>query len=118
MNRSVEILSKLDEFLEGEVSLSELDEWLAPRLPYYLDAPDSLNGRLAGAIELFVAESQSGLSTTRRARQSLRRYKAMQTLVWYRASDAEETTSTATAEVPGVSLFQPLIWSSAPQGVA
>ena len=117
MNSSNELISKLDDYLRRRITLWELESWMAPRLPVLLDAPDSLAGRIAGAIELCFAELQGGLRSERSIRISLKRYQDMQKITWLRPVEEQqtnETTSASTSTVSGGLLSQLQVWNSEP----
>ena len=119
MSIATELLLNVSDYLSHRISLEELEYWLAPRLPLLLDAPDSVAGRIAGAIELYFAEFHDDLRTERSLRMSLRRYIAVQQNTWVSADPgikAEVTTSAnAFATGPSLSLLQS--WSNEPAEV-
>ena len=117
MNSSTELFSKLNEYLDRQISLSDLESWLVPRLPVLLDAPDSLCGKIAGAIELCLAEICDGLKTERGVRASLARYRDSQENPWLipeSAGSTEETSSMTSAFTDEALLTQSLVWYSEP----
>ena len=118
MLASTDLIKKLDDYLKKHIPLWELESWLVPRLPMYLDAPDSECGRLAGAIELCLAELQAGLKSERTMRSSLARYLATQQITWY-SSEREHQTDTTTSASSDVNSFAGLLsqlqfWSNEP----
>jgi hypothetical protein len=57
MNPAAEIESVARSYLEGERTLPELEEWLAPNLPILFHFPESdFVSRLAARMELGIAE--------------------------------------------------------------
>jgi hypothetical protein len=57
MNPAAEIESVARSYLEGERTLSQLEEWLAPNLPILFELPEyAFASRLAARIELAMAE--------------------------------------------------------------
>ena len=109
----------LDSYLRGEISLAELDRWMAPYLPVLMDAPDSTGGRLAGAIELAVAEFSDGFRTDRAIKQWLRAYRARQAIyitAFAGGPATSETTSSSTSRVERPVLTLPIVWNTAPAG--
>lgn len=120
MNPSTELSSRLMDYLERRISLGELESWVAPRLPVFLDSPDSEAARLAGAIELSCAELGDGLRSERSIRLSLRRYCAQQKVRWVVPSSEPEKSTTesgaSTANSVEYSWFQTLPSSSVLQG--
>lgn len=71
MSTSIEIYSKVSEYLARHITLRELESWLVPRLPICLANPDSAVGRLAGVVELCLAELQAGIIAERSVRKRL-----------------------------------------------
>lgn len=55
-------------FIEQERSAAQLEEWLVPRLRYYLENPDDTDANVAAEIELGLVE----LSKGRESEDSLR----------------------------------------------
>ena len=118
MNATIELFSKLDDYFDRRINLRELETWLAPRIPMFLDAPDSVVGRITGAIELTFAEVQSGMRNERSARTALSRYHTMQRITWLKDTNktsAVSTSSAATQSIPVVGLLSQLqIWNNEP----
>lgn len=124
MTPSVEILSKLNDYFRRRITLRELEAWLVPRLPVFLDAPDSVAGRLASAIELSLAELYAGLRSERSVRMALSRYRSNQQIVWFEypgtlpetlsSSSTCETISAATPLTPLSPLSQIRFWNTGP----
>ena len=115
MNASMELFSKLNDYLERRITLWDLESWLAPRLPIFLDAPDSVVGRMAGAIELCIAELQDGLKSERTVKQVLKRYQEVQRTVWIspESSPQSNITTSATSTIPvGGLLSQLQVWNN------
>lgn len=71
MYTSLEIFEKLNDYLARQITLWDLESWLIPRLPLYLQNPDSPAGRLAGTIELCLSELQGGIRTERSIKKLL-----------------------------------------------
>lgn len=49
------------EFVQGSITVSELEEWLVPQIPALISDPDSVEADLVSAIELGIAELQAGI---------------------------------------------------------
>ena len=81
---SFELSSRLQDYLRRRATLQDMESWLVPRLPLYLDDPDSAAGQLAGAIELLLSELHAGLRTERSLRAALRRYHTRLQTIWIR----------------------------------
>ncbi len=71
MEIASDLVQKLDDYLRGRCSLWDLESWLAPRLRQYIANPNSMEGRLAGAIELCLAEMSDGIRTERSTKKAL-----------------------------------------------
>lgn len=90
----------LDDYLSRRITLADLESWLVPRLPMCLDDPDSVTGRLAGAIELSLAELQAGLRSERSIRMALSKYRDAQQVKWFSlpSDQPNDVSSSATSE--------------------
>lgn len=73
MASSMEIFSKVADYTQGRMSLQELESWLAPRLSMHMINLESEDARLAGLIELCLAELHDGIRTERGIKARLRR---------------------------------------------
>ena len=71
MSTPTEIFSKTCDYLEGRMSLADLESLVASRLPAYVSDPESPAGQLAGLIELCLAELHDGLRTERSIKSRL-----------------------------------------------
>jgi len=60
---SSDLRDKALQFVETSITLSQLEEWLVPRLPFFLRTPDSVDANVVAAIELGLAEVSSGIRT-------------------------------------------------------
>ncbi len=100
MNPSAQLSSKLNDYLNRRIALSDLESWLVPRLPVYLDTPTSPAAELVAAFELCLAELHDGVRSERSLRNALSRYLRAEPSTWYFHSTghAEDMTSTATDE--------------------
>lgn len=107
MNATDELYSKLSEYLEKRISLRDLESWLVPRLPVYLDAPSSPAGQLVGAVELLVTELHSGLRTERSVRVALRRCVSSQRMAWFKYPDSRAQDVTSFSESRPVTMQRP-----------
>jgi len=114
---SFELSSRLQDYLRRRATLQDMESWLVPRLPLYLDDPDSAAGQLAGAIELLLSELHAGLRTERSLRAALRRYHTRLQTIWirYPSVEAEDTaTSSSTPRLlrgSGLPLIPQPIWN-------
>lgn len=58
---SSELRNKIIEFAENKISITELEDWLVPNLPTLIASPTSIDTDVVSAIELGLAELNSGL---------------------------------------------------------
>lgn len=65
MASSNDIFYKVNEYITKQITLSDLEFWLANMLPIYLINPDTSEANLAGSIELGLAEMKSGIRSER-----------------------------------------------------
>ena len=108
MNVSIELLSKLNDFSGKAITLRDLEVWLTPRLPGYLEVPDSAIAHLAGLVELCLAELQTGIRTERSIRILLRRHlrESNVAMVWWPEEPSHVvSTSTSTSVTPVMGLL-------------
>jgi hypothetical protein len=102
MSTSIEIYSKLSEYLARRITLRDLESWLVPRLPIYLENPDSAVGQLAGVIELCLAELQAGIIAERSVRGRLLRYAPRESLIWLKyPNESQDDVHTAASSTAG-----------------
>jgi len=69
---SSELSNKILEFVESSITMSQLEEWLVPRLPFFLRIPDSADADIVSAVELGLAEVSSEIRTIEGFRNYLR----------------------------------------------
>jgi hypothetical protein len=69
---SFDLSNKVTEFVESVITMSDLEEWLVPRLPMFLTDPHSDNSDVVAAIELGLAEVSNGIKTVDEFRHELR----------------------------------------------
>lgn len=122
MQSSFELLAKVKEYVDRQVTLSELESWLAPRLQFYLRNPDSRSAKLAGLVELCLSEIQAGIRTEGSVRRMLSRRLNAEPAVFAvlvtSASSNEATTATSsTSQVSHLWPAQSQSWYSAVQEV-
>ena len=117
METSNELTDNLEDYLKGNCSIRQLEEWTVPRLPQFLSNVDSLDGRIAGAIELSLSEVADGLRTERSAKMSLRKYLKRQRELFAMVNfePPEEETYSSNPSGPEL-MFQQLIWESNQHG--
>jgi hypothetical protein len=57
---SLELRDRIFQFVYGEISLHDLEEWLVPNTPELITNPDSADAGLVAAVELALAEYSDG----------------------------------------------------------
>ncbi|MBI4284765.1 MAG: hypothetical protein HY670_02550 [Chloroflexi bacterium] len=120
MATSLEIFSKVTDYVERRISLRELESWLVPMLPSYFSNPDSAVADLAGTIELGLAEIQAGITNERNLRKLLATHISHDPIKYepypYQAESSEATFVTGATETMNLSWpdLSPS-WSSVPQ---
>lgn len=58
---SLELRNRIARFLEDEISLQDLEEWLVANIPELVRSPVSLDSDLVAAVELALAEFDDGI---------------------------------------------------------
>jgi|SRR5581483_2452016 hypothetical protein len=69
---SPEFQEQVMQYLNLNISLEELEKWLAPFLYDFLADPDSADAKLAGTIELGLADLANGVRTEDEFRNDLK----------------------------------------------
>ena len=67
---STELRDTIQDFIEAKITLAQLEDWLVPRLPYYLRFPNSTDADVVSAVELGLAEISSRI----RSKDEIREY--------------------------------------------
>jgi len=108
MTSSIELTSKVYEYVNHKITLRELESWLVPRLQIFTTSPDSRVEILASAIELGLAEFHAGLRSTRGIRSLLSR-ELGNPIVWMPFGDQEAQDMTGST-----AFSQPMVgaWAS------
>jgi hypothetical protein len=60
---SCELKDKVLQYVEREITVEELEDWLVPRLPLYATREDTPDSDLSAAVELGLAEMNDGIRT-------------------------------------------------------
>jgi len=60
---SYELLEKVLKYVNNEIDIEQLNDWLVPRLPNFLSSLDTPDAIVADAIELGLAEMSDGIRT-------------------------------------------------------
>lgn len=89
----MELCASVNDYLDGRITLAQLEEWLTPRLRAVLSTPDTDIAYIAGTVELCIAEIAGGIRTERSAKTFLRRHLAdrLRVPVIYMEYDASPT---------------------------
>jgi len=92
---SFELRDRVYQFVDGEISAAQLEEWMVPRLRLLLESVESADADVVAAIELGLAEMSDGIRTEAQFRdlmkQVLREHAAAS--VFLRGDTRDETTS-------------------------
>lgn len=105
MSSSIEIFSTTTEYLEGRITLYQLESWLAPRLPMYMISSESPAAQMTGLIELCLAELHDRIRTERSIKTQLRlairaRYAPRDQVIFVRfPGQTGETVSSSASSV-------------------
>jgi len=67
----MDIFSKVSDYIERDITLSDLESWIVSMLHIYLSNPDSTAAILASRIELGLAEIRAKITTERSFRRIL-----------------------------------------------
>jgi hypothetical protein len=73
---SFDLANKVRQYLGNAIELDELKDWLAGQLPFYLQDPESDDAKLAGVLELGLAEMDDDTATEEDLRRELKRFMA------------------------------------------
>lgn len=96
---SSELRERVLQYVDSLMPMSGLEEWLVPRLPLYLEFPDTADADVAAAIELGMAEVSSGIRTQDELRSYLldvlREHSAV--VAFFPSGRDQQTDSSATA---------------------
>jgi len=74
MDLTSEIFRKVFQYLDGKISLEDVEDWLVPHLYELLTSAPCSASELAGVIELGLAEISNGQSSEEDFRSLLRKY--------------------------------------------
>lgn len=122
MSTSIEIFSKVNDYIERRLTLHQLESWLVCMLPTYLSNPGSATAELVGTIELGLAEIQAGIRSERSLRRLLASHVAYNPIryqVYPHQTSINATTSSASQTEPTIPdwVNPSLSWSIVPQAV-
>lgn len=68
---SYELQETVLRYINNEIDIEQLKDWLVPRLPIFLSSLDTPDANVADAIELGLAEMRDGIRTEDEVRQLL-----------------------------------------------
>ena len=92
---SYELNEKITKYLNQEISLPELEEWIVPRLPYFLQLPQSGDAEVISAFELGLAEMTNGTKTEAGFNELLTQALSEQVNIRYQLGDSRTETSSS-----------------------
>ena len=122
MTTSIDIYSKVTDYIERNITLRELESWLVFMLPIYLSNPNSDAALLASRIELGLAEINASITTERLLRKQLKQQfisNPINSQSYPYPTSREETIAAASiTEATNLEWMNPSpSWSSVPQVV-
>lgn len=74
MDLTSEIFGKVFQYLDGKISLEDIEDWLVPHLYEFLTLPPCSASELAGVVELGLAELSIGQHSEHDFRAMLQEY--------------------------------------------
>jgi hypothetical protein len=93
-------------FVDRQISIAEFEEWLVPRLRYYLGDPGATDADIAATIELELVELSEGRETEDDLRSSLQDLVRRQETVIVRTGRTVTSSTSQTQQVPVMPLLQ------------
>lgn len=97
---SPELREKVVAYLDGKITLAELERWYVPRVPRFFKDPDSADADIIAAIDLGLAELHDRIRTESAVREliasALREYDTVRVKEKEPALDDETGTSAQT----------------------
>lgn len=66
-----EFFEKINQYIDGDISLEQLEDWYVPRLPTLIDDEDSAESNLVASLELGLAELSSGVQSENELKEYL-----------------------------------------------
>jgi|GEM_PF-1393186 len=96
---SQELKDQVIRYIDNEISLRELEEWIVPRTPMYIHDPESDDADLIAEIELQLAEFADGLRDEGNIKDELERLFIQRDFieVWFKEPTSIVTTGTSDA---------------------
>ena len=115
MDPSLDIFGVTHRYLEGDLTLDDLQEWLVPRLGSFLVDPHCTASELAGLLELCFADIAAGEADEDELRGLISDFlRANETIVLASASAVQTATTNATVSIQPIfagtlrSTYQPV----------
>jgi len=92
---SLELRDRVRQFAYGEISATQLEEWMVPRLRRFLASVESVDADVVAAIELGLAEMSDGTRTSDEFRDLMKQVLLEHPVVsvFLRAHTRDEPTS-------------------------
>lgn len=99
---SSQLRDQVHEFIDSHMTTRELEDWIVPRLEYYLQNPHTRDAELVAAVELGLVELGQGIATEGDLRADLREFMQhdVSILVQTRGSGTMATTSSVNRLLP------------------
>jgi hypothetical protein len=74
MGLTSDVFNKVFQYLDGKISVEDIEDWFVPHLYEFLALPPCGASELAGIVELGLAEMSSGQSSEEDFRSLLKKY--------------------------------------------
>lgn len=101
-----DLWDKIHQYVQSKITLEQLEDWFAPRWPDLLDHPGTPDAKVAGLVELGLAEMNDHILTEDEFKASLRAELPSVKSVWTAnhavAQQSEESGSANTMAGPAV----------------
>ncbi|HLB48125.1 MAG TPA: hypothetical protein VJL59_14050 [Anaerolineales bacterium] len=66
-----DLRDKIQQYIKSAISLTDLEEWIVPRLPVFIASAHSADADVVSAVELGLAEINAGLRTEKQLQEYL-----------------------------------------------
>lgn len=97
---SSQLLDRMVSYSQGQLSLSELESWIAPRLRHFFDEADSTEGDIVATLESLIIEHRDGLITESELRSEISEISEQQRTVHLSTPSREQAFSTVSGSNP------------------
>jgi len=101
---SCELSNKLYQFVLAEITFKQLEEWLVPFLPTFLQNPNSEDAQIVAAIEMELAEWSAGIRSELESRLVLRQVLSEHVPDWASIPDPIISKSSSNKTIRGFEL--------------